>query len=397
MAHGMTATLTPQVVTARKRVTLLGVTGSIGTQAAALIQQYPDRFAVEVITAQQNDKDLVAMAHMLNPRQVVIGDESAYGRVKDALAGTGIRVAAGREALIEAASQPVEVVLAGIMGVAGLEPVLAAVRQGASVAIANKEPLVSAGALIMREAAVYGATILPVDSEHNAIFQVFDTEHRSAIASLTLTASGGPFRTMTLEAMRNVTPQQAVSHPNWSMGAKISVDSATMMNKGLECIEAHHLFSIAGEQIEVLVHPESIVHGLVSYVDGTVKAVLSPPDMTTPIAYALAWPERIAVPDSALDLAKVGALHFEAPDMERFPALGLALQAMQAGGAAPIVLNAANEIAVQAFLSEKIGFLEIAEIVSRAIDKISEVAPIGLDDIIALDQKVRLKTAEIIA
>ncbi|MDH3594570.1 MAG: 1-deoxy-D-xylulose-5-phosphate reductoisomerase, partial [Rhodospirillales bacterium] len=291
--------------------------------------------------------------------------------------------------LVEAADRPADWVMAAIVGAAGLAPTLAAVRRGVSIALANKETLVCAGSLMVAEIARHGATVLPVDSEHNAIFQVLETRHPDAVERIVLTASGGPFRDLSRKAMADVTPDQAVAHPNWDMGAKISVDSATMMNKGLELIEAHHLFGLPEPQIEILVHPQSVVHSMVSYIDGSVLAQLGQPDMRTPIAYALAWPARMTAPVDRLDLAAIGQLTFEAPDPDRFPALRLARQALCAGGSAPTILNAANEIAVQGFLSGRIGFLKIAEIVEQALEAIPAAALNSLDDVQQVDREAR--------
>ena len=327
---------------------------------------------------------------------MAIRDDGAYRDLKDAVSGLPIEVAAGRDALDDAARRPAELVVSAIVGVAGLAPTITAVRRGAAVAIANKEPLVSAGSLIIDEAARCGATLLPVDSEHNAVFQVFERENRDRIESIVLTASGGPFLRSSAEEMAACTPEQAVAHPNWSMGPKISIDSATMMNKGLEVIEAHHLFGFPERKIEVLVHPQSVVHGLVTYCDGSVLAHMAPPDMSCPIAHALAWPDRIAVPQCRLDLATAGTLDFELPDGARFPALGLARAALRAGGAKPLVLNAANEVAVQAFLDGAIGFLEIVRLVETMLAREHAATPASLADVLALDEEVRAETARLV-
>jgi 1-deoxy-D-xylulose-5-phosphate reductoisomerase len=327
----------------------------------------------------------------------VIGDEARFGALKEALAGSGIELAAGPAALVEAAQRPAEWLMAAIVGAAGLEPTLAALRRGAIVALANKECLVCAGELMMEEVNRNGATLLPVDSEHNAIFQVFDFARRDAVERIILTASGGPFRTLDRAVMAHVTPAQAVAHPNWNMGAKISVDSATMMNKGLELIEAHHLFDLPAENIEVLIHPQSVVHSLVAYVDGSVLAQLGTPDMRTPIAYTLGWPERMPAPAERLDLAALGQLSFEPPDLERFPALRLARQALQSGGTAPTILNAANEVAVAGFLGGEVGFLEIAGIVEETLATMPLDKPASLDAVFAVDSEARRVAEELIA
>jgi len=305
-----------------KCVTILGSTGSIGTSTIDLIERDPDAFQVQALTANRNVDLLADQARRLNARFAVVADESKYDDLKKALAGSPVKVAAGREALIEAAAAPSDWVMAAIVGAAGLEPTMAAVRRGTLVALANKECLVCAGSLMIEEVAAHGATMLPVDSEHNAIFQVFDFDNRDSIERIILTASGGPFRTTSLDDMKNVTPAQAVAHPNWDMGAKISVDSATMMNKGLELIEACHLFQMPEDRIDILVHSQSIIHSMVSYVDGSVLAQLGTPDMRTPISFTLAWPQRMAAPSERLDLGKIGQLTFEAPDYNAFPQFG---------------------------------------------------------------------------
>jgi len=373
----------------KRRVTILGSTGSIGCNTAELLAADRESYAVEALVALRNAERLAEQAKSLKARFAVIADESQYGVLKEALAGTGIETACGTEAVVEAAKRPADWVMAAIVGAAGLAPTLAAVRRGAFVALANKEVLVCAGDLVTAEAKQHKATLLPVDSEHNAIFQCFDVKQRAAIEKIVLTASGGPFRTASVEAMASATPAQAVKHPNWSMGAKISVDSATMMNKGLEVIEAHHLFDLDSDKLDVVVHPQSVVHGLVYYTDGSVLAQLGSPDMRTPIANALGWPDRIPAPSARLDLAKLAKLTFEAPEPERFPALRLARAALIAGGGAPTVLNAANEIAVAAFLDERIGFLDIAATVERALDRLAGQRIASLDDVYALDRESR--------
>jgi 1-deoxy-D-xylulose-5-phosphate reductoisomerase len=372
-----------------RRVSILGSTGSVGCNTIDLIERQPERYEIEALTANRNVALLAEQARRLRPRLAVIGDEERFGALKEALAGSGIEVAAGGAALIEAAQRPADWLMAAIVGAAGLEPTLAALHRGAIVALANKECLVCAGDLMMREVARSGATLLPVDSEHNAIFQVFDFDRPEAIERIILTASGGPFRTLDPAVMAHVTPAQAVAHPNWSMGAKISVDSATRMNKGLELIEAHHLFGLAAERIEVLIHPQSVVHSLVAYVDGSLLAQLGTPDMRTPIAYTLGWPERMPAPAERLDLAALGQLSFEPPDLERFPALRLARQALQSGGAAPTILNAANEVAVAGFLGGEFGFLEIASIVEETLATMPLDKPASLDAVFALDTEAR--------
>ncbi len=372
-----------------RSVTVLGSTGSVGRNTVELIAREPGRFAVEALAANRNVALLAEQARSLRARHAVVADESCYAELKDALAGTGITVAAGAKAVVEAAQRPADWVMAAIVGAAGLESTMAAAGRGAIVAFANKECMVCAGTLLMAEVRRAGATLLPVDSEHSAIFQVFETERREAVSRLILTASGGPFRTWTRERMAAATPTEAVTHPNWSMGAKISVDSATMMNKGLEIIEAHHLFAMPSEKIDVLVHPQSVVHSLVEYRDGSVLAQLGTPDMRTPIAVALGWPDRIATPGDRLDLVKAGRLDFEPPDPARFPALRLARQALQSGGAAPTILNAANEVAVQGFLDGRIGFLDIERVVERTLAALPHVEPRTLDDVRQVDGDAR--------
>ena len=383
------AVMVQDATAAPRSVTILGSTGSVGCSTIDLIERNPDAYVVEALTARRNADLLVEQAKKLRPRYVAIGDEEHYHAVKAGLSGSGIEVAAGKEAIVAAARRPADFVMAAIVGAAGLAPTLAAVNRGAMVGLANKECLVCAGSLMVEEINRNSAVLLPVDSEHNAIFQVFDFERRDAVDKLILTASGGPFRSFDHEAMRSVTPAQAVAHPNWDMGAKISVDSATMMNKGLEIIEAHHLFDIPEERIEVLVHPQSVIHSMVAYVDGSVLAQLGTPDMRTPIAYALAWPARMQSPQERLDLAAMAKLTFEPPDPERFPALRLAREVLKNGGSAPTVLNAANEVAVEGFLAGQIGFLDIAAIVEDVLMQFSHGAMNSLDDVRVFDEEAR--------
>ncbi len=375
-----------------KRVSVLGATGSVGCNTVDLLARNPQAFTVEVLSANTNAKLLAEQAKRVGAKAAVVANEAAYAELKAALAGTTIEAMAGENALGEAARRPADVVVAAIVGVAGLAPTLEAAKSGAVVALANKECLVSAGSVLKAEVAKSGATLLPVDSEHSAIFQVFDFDHPEAVRSITLTASGGPFREMTLADMARVSPEQAVAHPNWDMGPKISVDSATMMNKGLELIEAYHLFPVAPGAIEVVVHPQSVIHGMVSYTDGSVLAQLGAPDMRTPIAVALAWPRRMETPSEHLSLAALGRLDFEAPDETRFPALRLAREALQTGGGAPTILNAANEMAVAAFLEGRIGFLDIAALVESALGQLAAPEPTSLDDVLALDTAARTFT-----
>ncbi len=382
----------------KRRVTILGATGSIGRSTAQVIAEVAASGAGEIeVEALTGGSDVAAMAEMaraLRPRFVALADPSRLEPLQAALAGAGIEVKAGPEALIEAAERPADWVMSAIVGVAGMAPTLAAARRGATVALANKESVVCGGALLMEAAAAAGARLIPVDSEHSAIFQVLDRPVR--VERVTLTASGGPFRTWPRERMAAVTPEQACAHPNWSMGAKISVDSATLMNKGLELIEAAYLFALPSAQLDILVHPQSIVHSLVAYCDGSVLAQLSCPDMRVPISYALAWPDRAAISAPRLDLAALGALSFERPDTSRFPLLGLARQALETGGAAPAVLNAANETAVHAFLGRRIAFLDIAAVVETvmerfAADQLGEIAksPSSFDEVYAADASAR--------
>lgn len=372
-----------------RRVTILGSTGSVGCNTVDIIRRDPVAYQVEALTANNNVDLLIEQALLLKPRLAVIGADSQYARLKEALAGMGIDIAAGRAAVIEAAARPSDWVMSAIVGAAGLEPTLAAVRRGAMIGLANKETLVCAGEVVMAEVARHGAVMLPVDSEHSAIFQVFDPVQIESIERIILTASGGPFRQRSHEEMRQMTPEQAVAHPNWRMGAKISVDSASMMNKGLELIEAHHLFGLPETQIDILVHPQSVIHSMVAYRDGSVLAQLGSPDMRTPIAYALGWPKRIAAPADRLDFAKMRELTFEAPDPVRFPALRLARSVLQAGGQAPTILNAANEIGVAAFLDRKIAFTDIAAIVESVLDEMGNRALGSLSDVLETDLSAR--------
>jgi len=372
-----------------RRVTILGSTGSVGCNTIDLIERQPEQFRVEALTANRNVAELAAQARKLGARLAVVADETCYQDLKEALAGSGIEAAAGTDALVEAASRPAEWVMAAIVGAAGLAPTLAAVERGATIGLANKECLVSAGDVFCARVRGTGATVIPVDSEHSAIFQVFEFDAADRVERIVLTASGGPFREHTMEAMRAATPAEAVAHPNWDMGAKISVDSATMMNKGLELIEAYHLFPVAEDQIDILVHPQSYIHSMVDYVDGSTLAQLGMPDMRTPIAYALAWPERMAAPSPRLRLEEIGTLTFEAPDEERFPATRLARQALRQGGTASTVLNAANEVAVHHFLEGRLGFLDIAGVVEETLADAPAGGLNNLSDVAAADGEAR--------
>lgn len=378
-----------------RSVTILGSTGSVGCSTLDLIRRNSDQFRVEALTASSNAAKLAEQALEIRARFVAIADERHYASLKELLGSSGIEIAAGAEALVEAARRDADWVMAAIVGAAGLAPTLAAIRRGAIVALANKEVLVCAGELVTAEVKRCGATLLPVDSEHNAIFQVFDFERLDGIEKIILTASGGPFRTLDRQAMSGMTVAQALKHPNWSMGAKITIDSATMMNKGLELIEAKHLFGLPPERIDIVVHPQSVIHSLVAYIDGSVLAQLGSPDMRTPIAHALAWPRRMASPSPRLDLAQVAQLTFEAPDPVRFPALRLAREALAAGGSAPTVLNAANEVAVEAFLQQQIGFLDIASIVEQTLAELPFQPIHNLEDVHNFDKRARETAARL--
>ncbi|MES3093782.1 1-deoxy-D-xylulose-5-phosphate reductoisomerase [Sphingomonas aerolata] len=377
-----------------KSVTILGATGSVGTSTLDLVEREPDRFRVVALTANCDVARLAAAAIRTRAEFAVVADEQCLPELQAALAGTGVRAGGGADAIAEAAASGADWTMGAIVGCAGLKPVLSAIEQGGTVVIANKEPLVSAGDVILRAAARSGATLLPADSEHNAIFQCFDAARPEGVRRIILTCSGGPFRDWTTDKMRGVTLEQAVKHPNWSMGAKISVDSATMMNKGLELIEAARLFPIAPDRIEIVIHAQSVIHSLVDYVDGSVLAQLGPPDMRTPIAHTLAWPDRMATPMAPLDLVGIGRLDFAAPDPVRFPALRLAREALDAGGGRPAILNAANEVAVDAFLNRRIGFLEIAAIVEDTLIRYDPAAPDSVDAVLAIDAEARRLASE---
>jgi 1-deoxy-D-xylulose-5-phosphate reductoisomerase len=375
-----------------RRITILGTTGSIGASTIDLIKRHSDRYIVEAVAALRNVPLLAKIAREVRARVAVVADTSVYGTLKETLFGTGIEVAAGEMALIEAAERPVDLLVAAISGAAGLKPTLAAIERGTAVALANKECLVCAGGLFMRRAAQQNAIILPVDSEHNAIFQALTAGPRETVKRIIITASGGPFRTWSLEAIRLALPQQALRHPNWSMGPKVTIDSATMMNKGLELIEAHHLFALPSKQIDVLVHPQSVVHGMVEYIDGSVVAQLGAPDMRIPIANCLAWPDRIDGPAQRLELARLRELTFEEPDLHRFPALLLARRALEAGGAAPTVLNAADEVAVGEFIDGKISFPAIAALVEATLEAAAcrdFAEPDSIENALAIDHDAR--------
>jgi 1-deoxy-D-xylulose-5-phosphate reductoisomerase len=382
-------------LSAPRTVTILGATGSVGRSTLDLIGREPDRFEIVALTAGRDVEGLIDLARQFRPQIAVIGDEAGHARLAEALAGTGTEAQAGTAAIIEAAGSGAEWTMAAIVGTAGLKPVLRALEAGGTVAFANKEALVSAGDLMMRAATAGGATLLPVDSEHNAIFQCFDRARPGSVRRIILTASGGPFRQHSRAEMARATAKEAVAHPNWSMGAKISVDCATLMNKGLELIEAFHLFPLGIDAIDIVVHPQSVIHSLVEYIDGSVLAQLGAPDMRIPIAYTLAWPERMETPCERLDLVRIGSLEFEAPDLERFPALALARAALAQGGAKPAILNAANEIGVASFLESRIGFLDIASVVGEVLAAYDPEAPTSIDEVLEIDREARRVAADI--
>ncbi len=375
-----------------RKISILGATGSIGKSTLDLVERNPGAFSVTSVTAATNAEALADIARRTKAKLAVVADEGRLSELEQRLTGSDCRAAAGEAALIEAASDDSELVIAAIVGCAGLRPTMAAVEAGKTVALANKEALVTTGALMTDAAQASGATLLPVDSEHNAIFQCLAGNSRKDLSRIILTASGGPFRTASAEAIDAATPAQAVAHPKWSMGAKISVDSATLMNKGLELIEAHYLFGLPSSQLDVVIHPQSVVHSMVEFVDGSVLAQLGSPDMRIPIAYALAWPERMATPAERLDLATIGQLEFAAPDLKRFPALRLAREALETGGAAPIVLNAANEVAVASFLAGSIRFPDIARLVGEALSDAKFDIPHSIGDVLEIDRVTRDQT-----
>lgn len=379
-----------------KSISIFGATGSVGLSTLDLVRQHREQYNIIALTANGNAAQLAALAKEFSAEIAVVADDAAYPELKQQLAGTSIEAASGPDALIAAAALGADWTMAAIVGCAGLPPTLEALRCGKTVALANKEALVSAGALMITEARKAGATLLPVDSEHNAIFQALQGGRIDQVRKITLTASGGPFRTWSREQMADVTPEQAVAHPNWDMGAKISVDSATMMNKGLELIEAHHLFPVGLENIEILVHPQSVIHSMVEYRDCSTLAQLGSPDMRIPIANALAWPDRMTTNCQPLNLAEIARLDFEQPDENRFPATKIARAAIMAGGAKPAMLNAANEVAVAAFLNRAVQFLDITEIVSRLLDSYSPPDPSALADIFAIDKETRVRTEQLV-
>jgi len=375
----------------RRKIAILGATGSIGKSTLDLVEHSPERFEVVAVTAATNVEALALIAQRTHASLAVVADPSRRSDLEELLAGTACRAEAGEEALVEAAAGGAELIIAAIVGCAGLRPTMAAVQAGRTVALANKEALVTAGELMIGAAQESGANLLPIDSEHNAIFQCLAGSLREDIAKIILTASGGPFRTASAETIGSATPAQAIAHPNWSMGAKISVDSATMMNKGLELIEAHYLFGLPSERIDILIHPQSVIHSMVEFVDGSVLAQLGSPDMRIPIAYALAWPERIETPAERLDLAAISHLDFERPDLDRFPALRFARDALERGGSDPIVLNTANEVAVATFLAGQIRFTDIVRIVEEMLHQNDAGAPASIDDVLAIDRMTRIR------
>lgn len=375
-----------------KSITILGSTGSVGQSTVKVLQAQGLPYNIRALTANSNVELLAQQAVKLKAKYAVIADESLYGDLKQALAGTGVKVSAGKEALIEAASMPADWIMAAIVGMAGLEPLMAAIKQGTTVAIANKEPLVAAGPMVLEAVKDSGATILPIDSEHNAIFQVFEKHNRIAIDRIILTASGGPFRELSKVELMAVTPDQALAHPNWDMGSKISIDSATMMNKALEVIEAQRLFNMDASRIEVLVHPQSIIHSMVEYQDGSILAQMGAADMCTPITNALGWPERLKTPGQKLDFSMIKKLEFEPVDHELFPFVKMAYEALEGGLNSCITMNASNEVAVEAFLSHKIAFLDIYAVVSDMMNSIAPMKLNSLNDIQEYDSFVRQQT-----
>ncbi len=378
-----------------RTITLLGATGSIGASTLDLVRRDPSAWDVVALTANCQAAELAKLAREFGAKLAVVADETCLADLSAALAGSGIEAAAGAQALVEAASRPADIVVAAIVGCAGLAPTMAAIEQGRVVALANKEALGSAGDVMTAAVRRCGTVLLPVDSEHNAIFQCLAGNDLADVRSITLTASGGPFRDWSADRLTAATPAEAVKHPNWSMGAKISVDSATMFNKGLELIEAYHLFPVGLDKLRIIVHPQSVVHSMVEYRDGSTLAQLGPSDMRVPIASALAWPRRMDTPMPPLDLAAIGELTFRAPDEQRFPATRLAREAAEAGGAAPAVLNAANEVAVAAFLAGQIGFTRIAAEVANVLDTYAAPAPASLSEVLAIDTEARLRAREL--
>ena len=379
-----------------KTISILGSTGSVGRATVDLIKRMPQTYSVDSLTANKNWQLLAEQAKILKPRYVAISKQQYYQPLKNALNGEDIFIGAGEKAIIEAGDREGDLLMAAIVGIAGLLPTISAIRRGTTVALANKECLVSSGEIFIREASDAQAKLIPVDSEHNAIFQVFETHNKAKLDRLILTASGGPFRNCTIEEMKGKNPQEALAHPNWDMGPKISIDSATMMNKGLEIIEAHYLFNVEESLIDVVIHPQSIVHSLVSYLDGSVLAQLADPDMKIPIAYALSWPKRMDATIPRLDLLKIGSLEFFKPDTKKFPALNFARESIKLGGGSNLVLNAANEVAVAGFLAGKIKFTDIVATVEKVLDKNVETAPKSIEEVIFMDTEIRKYTESIL-
>ena len=379
-----------------KTISILGSTGSVGRATVDLIKRMPQTYSVDSLTANKNWQLLAEQAKILKPRYVAISKQQYYQPLKNALNGEDIFIGAGEKAIIEAGDREVDLLMAAIVGIAGLLPTISAIRRGTTVALANKECLVSSGEIFIREASDAQAKLIPVDSEHNAIFQVFEAHNKAKLDRLILTASGGPFRNCTIDEMKGKNPQEALAHPNWDMGPKISIDSATMMNKGLEIIEAHYLFNVEESLIDVVIHPQSIVHSLVSYLDGSVLAQLADPDMKIPIAYALSWPKRMDATIPRLDLLKIGSLEFFKPDTKKFPALNLARESINLGGNSNLVLNAANEVAVAGFLAGKIKFTDIVATVEKVLDKNVETAPKSIEEVIFMDTEIRKYTESIL-
>lgn len=380
----------------KRSITILGSTGSIGRSTIDLILKHPERFCVEALVAHKDVATLTHQSKILNAKMAVVEDDAQYSNLKEALAGTNTQVAAGKAAVIEAAQIPSEWVMSAIVGTAGLRPTYAAIERGAIIALANKESMISAGPVILKAIEKHKATLLPVDSEHNAIFQVFHEPHRPHVEKLILTASGGPFRTYTQNQMKTITVEQALKHPNWTMGPKVTIDSSNLMNKGLEMIEASYIFGFPENQIDILIHPQSIVHSLVAYRDGSFLAQLGIHDMRVPIAYTLAWPERLQTHLPPLDLSAIGNLTFEDPDAERFPAITLARQALKSGKDRPTILNAANEIAVQAFIDRQITYLDIVNVCTDVLDQLTETALDSIDEVLMADQLARQRAKEVI-
>ena len=379
-----------------RSISILGATGSVGASTLDLIRRERDKWRVVALTANSSAAELAKLAIEFSAEIAVVSDESCLSDLRAGLSGTEVKAAGGAQALREAAARPVDITVGAIVGCAGLAPVMAAIEQGGTIALANKEALVSAGDVMTAAVAKHGATLLPVDSEHNAIFQCLQGNDMGEVNWITLTASGGPFREWSQTQLDAATPKQAVAHPNWDMGAKISVDSATMMNKGLEFIEAHHLFPVGLDRLRIIVHPQSVIHSMVEYRDGSTLAQLGPSDMKVPIASCLAWPKRMETGCQPLDLAAIGELSFFAPDEDRFPATRLAREAVHEGGSAPATLNAANEVAVAAFLAGQIGFTKIAAIVAEALNRDIDTAPATLDEVLAVDADARRRATEIL-